>query len=182
MEFYACGQFAELPKDCIVLRGGFFEAGQNYGRSIADSDTDGFISGMKSYYKELSYDEREKSAFKEWLDYIKKYPCAFIDIRDRFYIEQRVGGWGAAIEQSLDLNDFISLQIANCAELLSVLLSSNEEERASLALSYGSIRVLNKDLLEYPINKRTASDIIRYAFVILKHTLLKLINHNNKRK
>lgn len=179
-KFYACKQFAQLPQNSIIIRSGLFEAGQVFGRQIAGANEESFVFGITQYYSELKTNISQKKAFQDWLDYVHKTPIEYLDIRDRFYIEQRVGGWVAAIEQSLDMNDFISIQIANCAELLSILLSCNEEERRKFLLSYETIRMLEPKLLEYPINKRTILDLINYWKKILRNPIMKYQNFRNK--
>ena len=91
-----------------------------------------------------------------------------IDLRDRFYIEQRVNGWVSAIEQALTINDFDSIQIANCQELISLLLAATDDEREDNTLAYRMIEALVPELLKYPVNKQSAIDkinIIRRAIV-----------------
>ncbi len=176
MEFYACGQFDKFPADSIIIRSGIFEAGQTFGRKIAGADVDGFVSGMKSYYTALNEDGNQQKAFDEWVDYIGENPCDFIDIRDRFYIEQRICGWAAAIEQSLDMNDFVSIQIANCAEMVSLLLSCNDDERNNLSLALDTISLLKPELMKYPVNKPSFKDRVMKAGSAVKSLLRKLKN------
>ena len=94
----------------------------------------------------------QSKAFEKWLQYVKNNPIDFIDIRDRMYIEQRVGGWASAIEQALDINDWCSIHIANCRELVSLLLSATEEERNNLSLSFEPIKNMVPPLHSYPYN------------------------------
>lgn len=157
-DFFACGQFDGFDEDVIIIRSGLYEAGQSYARGYTKSDIQGFADGITSFYTDLKKDERQREAFESWLVGVKENRIDYIDIRDRFYIEQRVGGWAAAIEHSFDMNDFTSIQIVNCAELLSILLSCNDEERNSLAIAMGAINILEPQALEYDINKRTFSD------------------------
>lgn len=178
--FYACKQFSHLGEDTIVIRSGLFEAGQTYARSYTTPDIDGFMRGVTTYYSALQNDENQKFAFSEWLRNTKENPIDYIDIRDRFYIEQRVGGWAAAIEQSLDINDFTSIQIANCAELLSILLSCNDEERKTLALSYETIKILEPKALGIPVNQVTLSDKLSRVKNIVRNPVKKLNSYLSK--
>ncbi len=178
--FYACSQFSQLPKDSIIIRSGIFEAGQTYGRSIAGGTKESFRVGMKKYYSSINTDENQSKAFDEWIEYVSKFPIDNIDIRDRFYIEQRVGGWVSAIEQSMDLNDFVSVQIANCAALVSILASATDEERQNLSLSYDTIGYLKPELLNYDINCRDLKDKINYLTNILRSPGTKFKNFVNK--
>ncbi len=159
-EFYARGQFNEVPENSVIIRSGIFEAGQTYARSYTSDDIDGFVKTMTSYYSS-SFSKKQRTAFEKWIDLIKENPIPFVDVRDRYYIEQRVGGWASAIEQSLDMNDFVSIQIANCAELISILLSASNEERKNLALTYETIKYLFPEALEIDTNKRTVFDKLR---------------------
>lgn len=173
-QFFAHGQFDKLPDNAIVIRSGLYEAGQVYARGYTGADMETFTAGMVRYYSELTQDPMQKEAFSAWLKNAQENSIAFVDIRDRFYIEQRVGGWAAAIEQSLDMNGFTSIQIANCAEFLSVLLSASEQERKSLALAYGTIETLIPELMHYDINKTALSDKCRWMFSVLKNPIKKL--------
>ena len=169
--FYAAGQFDGFGKDTVIIRSGIYEAAQSYARSYTKADQQGFADGMTSYYSDLRNNESQKKAFAYWLEAVNKNPINYIDIRDRFYIEQRVGGWAAAIEQSLDINEFTSIQIVNSAELLSVFLSCNDREREELSIAYGTINMLDSRALELDINKRTLSDKIMIIIRALKKRL-----------
>ena len=169
--FYACGQFDGFGDDVVIIRSGIYEAGQRYARSYTKPDLQGFVEGMTSFYHDLRNDESQKKAFTAWLDIVNKNPIDYIDIRDRFYIEQRVGGWAAAIEQSLDINQFTSIQIVNCAELLSVFLSCNDDERESFAIARGTMKILKPEVLDFDINKRTFSDKIMIVVRAIKKRL-----------
>lgn len=178
--FYAYGQFEQIPKDAVVIRSGIFEAGQSYGRTVAGNTLESFERGIRNYYADDLVDERQNHAFELWLRWTENNPINFIDIRDRFYIEQRVGGWAAAIEQSFDINDFTSIQIANCPKLLSLLLSATEEERKAVAISMQSIEQLQPDLLKYPVNKKTVLDMVYFAFDVMKSPTKRLRNFINR--
>lgn len=178
--FYAFGQFEQLPENAIVIRSGLFEAGQSYGRTVAGNTRESLEQGIRAYYASAFAKERQKTAFSQWLQWIEENPIPFIDIRDRFYIEQRVGGWAAAIEQSLDLNDFTSIQIANCPRLLSILLSASEEERKVAAISMQSIRMLKPALMQYPVNKRTVWDSVNYVFSVMRNPVRRFCNLMNR--
>jgi len=86
----------------------------------------------------------------------------------------------SAIEQSLDINEFTSIQVANCAELLSILLSCNEEERNTLAISYGTIKLLEPKVLDIPINQKSISDKFKRIKSIIKNPIKKLKHYLNK--
>lgn len=171
--FYSYKQFDALPRDAVIIRGGFFEAGQTYARSYARAD-EHFRNDIENCDLALKNDALQKKGLDEWLENTLIAPVDYIDIRDRYYLEQRVGGWGASIEQALSINDFLSVQIANCAELLSILLSCSSEERARLALSFEPIKILNEELLREPFNSVTVVDRLKRAKKFLKSPVSKL--------
>lgn len=169
--FYSAGQHQQLPTNAIVIRSGIFEAGQQYGRHTMGDTMESLKTGFFKYYETSLKSDGQKAAFNKWEYYAKQYPIQHIDIRDRFYIEQRVNGWVSAIEQALTINDFETLQIANCQEIISVLLSTSEDERKNNRLAYCMIKSLDPDLLDYPVNKQSLLDKIN----IIKSVILKKI-------
>ena len=166
--FYSAGQSQQLPKDAIVIRSGIFETGQLYGRRTMGSTMETLREGVFRYYETSLKSDGQKEAFEKWERNAEDYPIPFIDLRDRFYIEQRVNGWVSAIEQALTINNFDSIQIANCQELISVLLAATDDERRNNTLACKMIEALVPELLKYPINRQSVIDkinIIRYTIV-----------------
>ncbi len=180
--FYACNQFSQIPSDAVVIRSGLYEAGQTYSRSLCENSLESLYNGLTRYYSDLNENGSQKESFEKWIDYLKNNPIEGIDFRDRLYIEQRAGCWVSAIEQSLDMNDFMSIQIANCKELLSVLLCCNEQERKELSLSYQTMKLLEPEALEYDVNKTHFIDKLIRIRQIAKNPVAKLKNYINKRK
>ena len=179
-DFYACGQFSKIDEDTVVIRSGIFELGQTFARGYASPEAESFAKDVKSFYSELSGGGAQEKAFDEYMRFVKEMPVEHIDLRDRYYLEQRVGGWASAIEQSLDINGFTSVQIANCEELLSVLASCNEKERAELSLSYEVIRMLEPRALDVPVNKRTLADKLGRVASVLNDPVGKIKRVINK--
>ena len=171
-EFYATGQFEQIPSNAINIKSGLFEAGQKYSRSITGGNDDSFEEGLKKYYKSSFEDSTQVDAFNEWMAYQKKNPMPGIDIRDRFYLEQRLNGWAAALEQSLTINSFATIQIANSAVVLGCLLYTTADERNDLKMSYDLIRALDSRLLDYPVNRQTIGDSVRIILNGIKRRLL----------
>lgn len=156
--FYSTNQHQQIPNEAIVIRSGLFEAGQSYGRRTMGNTRAAFQECFLNYYNSSMKDKSQILSFDKWLEYEKEHPITFIDIRDRFYIEQRVNGWVSAIEQALTINDFDSIQIANCQEIISILLSASDKERLNNHLAYKMIESLVPSLLNFPVNKRTLMD------------------------
>lgn len=158
--FYSSGQTQQLPSVSIVIRSGIFEVGQQYGRRTMGGTMESLKDGFYKYYKTSLQEEGQKEAFEKWVQYVERNPLPYIDLRDRLYIEQRVNGWVSAIEQALTINDFDTMQIANCQELISILLYATEKERNNNRLALRMIKALVPDLLNYPINKPSIIDYI----------------------
>lgn len=169
--FYSTNQHQQIPNEAIVIRSGLFEAGQSYGRRTTGGTRVAFQEGFLNYYNSSMKDKSQRLSFDKWLEYEKEHPIKFIDIRDRFYIEQRVNGWVSAIEQALTINDFDSIQIANCQEIINILLSASDKERLSNHLAYKMIESLVPSLLSFPVNKRSLMD----EFHICKRAIIKRI-------
>ena len=167
-EFYATGQFAQIPDDAVIIKSGLFEAGQSYARRIAGGDETSFVAGMRAYYRSSFTDEDQVRALDEWIEYQRRYPMLGIDIRDRFYLEQRLNGWAAAIEHSLSINAFSSIQIANSSIVLGCLLYASDEDRKNSHLALEMIKCLDEKLLDFPINKRSLADEVRRVCLALK--------------
>lgn len=178
--FYACGQFDGFKEDTVIIRSGLYEAGQTYSREIAGGEPKSFCDGIMAYNIELQRAGKQRDAFFEWMSYVDENPIDYIDIRDRFYIEQRAGGWVSAIEQSLDINDFTSIQIANCEEILSILLSCNNDERNNLSLSYETINLLEPEVLKIAVNQRTITDKLLRVKGVFKNPVSKVKRFINK--
>ena len=79
------------------------------------------------------------------------------------------------------MNDFVSIQIANCPELLSVLLSATEQERKDLALSYKTMELLEPKVLSLAVNQPSLSDKFLRIKSVLKNPIGKIRNYLNKR-
>lgn len=166
--FYACGQFDSFGEDTLILRSGLFEAAQTYARRHTTEQN--FFEDMTAHYFVLK-NGKQREAFELWADNAMRNPIDYVDIRDRFYIEQRVGGWAAAIEQSFDIADFTSIQIANCKELLSIFLSCNDKERAELSIAYKTMELLEPKVLSFATNKKSLFDKLRLALKATKRRL-----------
>lgn len=180
--FFSNGQHDLIPSDAVVIRGGIFEAGQNFARTILTDRIDDMYDQYTNYYNAY-FDERQSESLKLWLDYIRQHPIPFIDFRDRLYIEQRVGGWVASIEQALTINKWHAIQIANNRLIVSVLLSANSLERKELALSFDAIRSIDKTLMEFTVNKQTVFDKIKYysRFLLSPSAIYKFIKRRVKK-
>ena len=75
-----------------------------------------------------------------------------LEWRDRFYLEQRAGGWISAGRQGFDLTGRRMVLPANCFALLSDALSLPAPLRARAVLEEAFVRHLAPDLANHPYN------------------------------
>jgi hypothetical protein len=145
------GQWDLFGKEDLVLRGSIFEAGtyRIYHYLGADFTT---ASMLKYAHLENCPDSFAIKAFSEWMNWVCQTPTEGLDWRDRFYLEQRVAGWLSAIEQSLDLAEPERFTIANCHDILSLMLSPSVEKREARAYYLDLIGNMCPALLRYPFN------------------------------
>ncbi|HYG27244.1 MAG TPA: hypothetical protein VD906_10080, partial [Caulobacteraceae bacterium] len=89
-----------------------------------------------------------------WLAWRREHPNG-LDLIDAFYLDQRIGGWLAAAEQSIDFTGALSFQPASSAAALDALLSPPQADRAESRLQMAVIRQLAPGLLKFPMNQKT---------------------------
>lgn len=100
-----------------------------------------------------------RAAVAAWLAIVARQHDEFsggrhVDWRDRFYLEQRTGGWQAAKEQLYDLHGHERFFPINCARTLGLILSVDEDRRSDGAHRTELIAMLDDRLLVEPFNKR----------------------------
>lgn len=152
--YFARGQwdFARLG-DC-VLRGGCFEVGRCYYYRrfpAADGSTPPPAATIAEGLHEPP-DTPVTAALAEWTEAVDHSPVPALDWRDRLYLEQRLGGWLSAVEQSLDLAVPERIHVANAAATYALLLGLPEEVRASSRHQRDLIARLVPPLAEFPFN------------------------------
>ncbi|MEL6494870.1 MAG: hypothetical protein AAFQ41_07070 [Cyanobacteria bacterium J06623_7] len=88
----------------------------------------------------------------DWLTWIERYPQPHLDWRDRFFLEQRQGGWLSSKEQVYDLSNLTRFPVLNAARTYALLLSIPEEQRLNSLIQVALLKQLQPQLLEYPFN------------------------------
>jgi hypothetical protein len=86
--------------------------------------------------------------WKEW----RSGHLAGLDWSTAFYVDQRLTGWRAALEQGYDLLDATALHPANDAQVLSAFITPGPAEQASAALQSALIERLAPELMRFPLN------------------------------
>lgn len=138
----------------VLLRGGCFEAGRCFyerrlpGRMPAGPD------GGRALVAAFRHppDPFLATAFSEWLERTGKAPYGAGDWRDRFYIEQRVGGWASSVEQAFDLLPSRNALVANSMDFYASVLRLPKRVRRDSLHHVALIRSLAPELLQVPFN------------------------------
>ncbi len=152
--YYARGHWRFLRPGDLILRGGGFESGRCFYYHRLREASGGALPDPEDVAAWLG-EPRSSTAvagLREWLAHAAADPIEGLDWRDRFYLEQRLGGWLSALEQSLDLIDATRFYVANSAAVYGLLLSLDPERRRTGEHQRELIRRLAPRLLELPFN------------------------------
>ncbi|MCW2235845.1 asparagine synthetase B family protein [Azospirillum canadense] len=156
-EFHSNGAWDGVPEGSTVLHGGVFEVARCFywgqippGLTADGEDTAArlFDSFRGKLYNPLSHYD----SLREWLDWVVRTPELAMDLRDRFYLEQRVAGWLSAIDQGVDLTGRQLFQPGNCADFMAVALALPVDVRRASRHHAELIRRMAPELLSEPIN------------------------------
>lgn len=152
-EMFTHGQWDHFGKGDLILRGGVFGVAKCFGYNWFDPPME--IASLRKRYR-LPHDEDNFyiQALKEWMKWVEHTPTEGLDWRDRFYLEQRVGGWLSAIEQSLDLRGTERFYIINSHEIISLFYSIPEAKRRTSQAHIDLIERMVPALLQYAFNTR----------------------------
>lgn len=157
VEFFARGSWDALPEGTSVLNGGVFEVARGFywgrlppGLDPADPGTADRI--FATFRGALHNGPSHRAALAEWLAWVARVPVEGFDLRDRFYLEQRVAGWLSTLNQGIDLTGRQLVQPANCAAFLALALSLPPELRRISQHQADLVRRMAPELLRLPIN------------------------------
>lgn len=106
--------------------------------------------GIARRYREPSRSSGA-DALREWLEWVIAAPQE-VDWRDRFYMEQRLGGWLAAKEQLFDLTGPERYPVVNCARTYGLMLGLPDDRLMGGAYQAELVRMLAPELAAYPFN------------------------------
>jgi hypothetical protein len=143
-EVFAAGQLDEIAGFDFDL-GDFYEVGRGYYDHVLPADGD----VAETILQELPSPRHED--VREWVAWMQAHPADF-DWRDRFYLEQRLGGWLAAIDQGLDLAGVSKIHLASCTSFIAEGLSLPYAMRRAGIPHDELIRRMAPKLAEFPVN------------------------------
>lgn len=87
-----------------------------------------------------------------WLEWTSRTPHDHLDLRDRFYIEQRLAGWQSSKEQVYDMLPLERFPPVNSARCYALLLAVDEERRARQQHQRDLVERLCPPLAGIPVN------------------------------
>lgn len=156
------GYWSQVPDQAVVFRGGVFEVTRAYYHRRIPVDSppstphDGFAILHRAFLNNVYYPNSRAhiKGVTEWVEWILETPEPDMDWRDRLYWEQRVAGWGSAIEQLLDITGQERIHIANCQSFLCTLLAFPKEVRQAGQIQYEILAQLAPSLAKFPVNPK----------------------------
>lgn len=104
--------------------------------------------GLKDFYLECKHDFIEASQFERG--------AQFMDFRDLFYWEHRMGCWHSQVASESD-PAFETMSVFNCRKVLECFLTPSLEDRRMRKLFYAVIERNWHELSEFPYNPKTVS-------------------------
>lgn len=149
--FFARDQWRFVNGGDLILGGLCFEVGRCYfWRKLGDDPFPSVEAIARGYHEDPNSSLSQGMA--DWLRWVKQTPHPDLDWRDRFYIEQRLGGWQCAREQSMDLIPADLLHPMNSHYAHALSLSVPVEKRAKGQHQIDLVKRMAPQLLELPVN------------------------------
>jgi hypothetical protein len=132
------------------------------GRSAPPTDPDQILDCF-TFRSSWRPEPRElwRRAFQAWIDSLAEPLPLALDWRDRFYLEQRSGGWNAITQAFWDMLDGTAFYPGDSLWLLYLFLRFSPEKRKQGFPQREAIRLLAPELLEFPINPEPISKRLR---------------------
>ncbi len=150
------GYYDRFSEDAVLLRGGCFEIGRRFFASVAGAHSWADVRddpGLVAKGSRLGRRAREQfdAGMSEWvlLRETEQFSASWLDL---FYLDQRLGGWLAGIEMTLDAIDARSIHPANDIRILSALTVPEARPQIGEAVQLEVIRRFDGRLLGDSIN------------------------------
>lgn len=168
-EFIKYDLYSEIENKSLILRGHVFEGTLKYYFPLKDEKIKNKrLEEIIEYFKLGEKDKFRKESLKLWLQSLEENKMK-LDWRQRFYIEQRVGGWLSSSEQAEDLKNIETIHPMNSSYLVSLFWEFPDEYLTKTRRGQKEIiREVYPELLLFPFNKRTSIDILKRGIQIYK--------------
>ncbi|MFV2064628.1 MAG: hypothetical protein ACC726_14130, partial [Chloroflexota bacterium] len=149
---YSTGGWDRVESSAVALEGGCFEFARGYYYGRLPSDMGGKVSRVVADVT-ARFPTGRPAGVEAWADWILGAGRqADLDWRDRFYLEQRMGGWLSAGLQGFDISARRQIHIANCDALLADLLNVPLAERRAGTHEAALVERLAPALAAFPYN------------------------------
>ncbi|WP_297975815.1 7-cyano-7-deazaguanine synthase [uncultured Amaricoccus sp.] len=143
----------QRPGDAMIAAGCFELGRQYFARYFSGLDC-----SSPDFPAALGAEIFARDAFTpflaDWRDWRGAHPEG-LDWINAFYLDQRLGGWRAALEQGYDLLPALVLNPANNARVYSALVTPEPAEQADGRLQKAMIARLEPRLARFPVNPPT---------------------------
>jgi hypothetical protein len=166
-----------LRRGDVFVVGGVFEFGRHFFAEVIRDLTYENAQGRELWARfesDAEADPHTVACLDEWLSWRRKHPNG-LDLTDGFYLDQRIGGWLASIEQALDTLPGISINPANCGRILSALITPTTADRLSGRLQQEAVATLEPKLLRFPINPPRARTLSDYGRAVVRRVKRALV-------
>jgi len=149
--FFARRQWDFAQEGDLIVGGLCFEVGRCYfWHKLGDSNVPDGAQIARGWHE--APNSSLMAAMAEWIEWTEHTPHPELDWRDRFYIEQRLGGWQSARELSMDLIPVDLIHPMNSARAHALSLCVPQEKRIKGEHQIDLVRRMAPHLLEFPIN------------------------------
>jgi hypothetical protein len=150
--YIAAGSFENLPRDVVTIAGSVIETGKLHYRSALPTLPE--TPGLAADAILAALPTAAPDAIAEWTDWLFQSFASGVDWRDRFYIDQRLGGWLGSIAQAIDITGRTRLYPASCSSIVGRLIGLPAEHRRQLLYHDDLISAMAPELLRLPFNPR----------------------------
>jgi hypothetical protein len=104
-----------------------------------------------------------REAMESWLESLSDPVPLQVDWRDRFYLDQRLGGWNSEVQRLMDLLDCEFFYPGNCLWVFHLLFRDPPEKRQEAQSQKRAIKILEPRLMKFPINPPRLSKRMKNA-------------------
>jgi hypothetical protein len=149
---YSTGGWDRVEASAVALEGGCFEMARCYYYDRLPRDLG--VSAAKAADAILErFPTQRPDGVRAWAEWaFADGTEAGLDWRDRFYLEQRVGGWLSSGLQGFDISGRRQVHIANERSVLADLLSFPQPQRRRSAHEAALVQQMAPDLAAFPYN------------------------------
>jgi hypothetical protein len=136
-------------------RGYYWAKFSNAGREAPPTDPDHILDSF-TFRSSWRPEPRElwRRAFRAWIESLQDPLPLAQDWRDRFYLEQRAGGWNATTQAFWDMLDGTAFYPGNCLWMTHLFLRFSPGKRKQGVPQREAIHLLAPELLEFPTNPK----------------------------